>query len=185
MEPEEGFEPTTYCLQNSCSAPELLRHQYSQCAGRGIRTPVGTSPSDLQSDAFDRSAIPAFIHKHTITHIKIFQYICLISYIISYYLWKNKLYTFDYILLIKYNESRCYTNFNTVIMTLNIFKIIIKRKKKKRRFKNRVDPIANFVSMPTRERKKFAKKVVYKAQHPRHKSKIEQQKKKMKKLVKK
>ena len=63
-EPEEGFEPTTYCLQNSCSAPELLRRI---CAGRGIRTPVGTRPSDLQSDAIDHSAIPAhyLIYYHT------------------------------------------------------------------------------------------------------------------------
>ncbi len=25
MEPAVGFEPTTYCLQNSCSTPELHR----------------------------------------------------------------------------------------------------------------------------------------------------------------
>ena len=36
QEPEEGFEPTTYCLQNSCSAPELLRHTVR---GEGFEPP--------------------------------------------------------------------------------------------------------------------------------------------------
>ena len=27
VEPEEGLEPTTYCLQNSYSTTELLRHK--------------------------------------------------------------------------------------------------------------------------------------------------------------
>ncbi len=32
MEPAEGFEPTTYCLQNSCSTTELCwRVDYSIC----------------------------------------------------------------------------------------------------------------------------------------------------------
>lgn len=69
-------------------------------------------------------------------------------------------------------------------MTLNIFKIFTKNNKKKKvrkKSRSRVDPLANFGSMPKHEKNKFAKKVVYKAQHPRHKSKIEEKKRKMKK----
>ncbi len=34
-------------------------------AGRGSRTPEGTRPSDLQSDAFDHFAIPAYLMQST------------------------------------------------------------------------------------------------------------------------
>ena len=55
MEPPEGFEPTTYCLQNSCSTVELRWHG----AESRIRTYEGRRPTDLQSVAFDRFAISA------------------------------------------------------------------------------------------------------------------------------
>ena len=32
LEPREGVEPTTYCLQNSCSAIELPRHCGAECS---------------------------------------------------------------------------------------------------------------------------------------------------------
>ena len=31
LEPREGVEPTTYCLQNSCSAIELPRRRGAEC----------------------------------------------------------------------------------------------------------------------------------------------------------
>lgn len=39
-----------------------LRAAAGRCAGRGIRTPEGIEPRDLQSRAFGRFAIPAKMH---------------------------------------------------------------------------------------------------------------------------
>ena len=69
-------------------------------------------------------------------------------------------------------------------MTLNIFKILTTKKTTKRKSKSTVDPIEKFVSMSTRDKKKFVKKAVYKAQHPRHRSKIEKKRKAIKSKTK-
>ena len=52
LEPKEGFEPTTYGLQNRCSTPELFRRIKNGGWSR-IRTYEGARPPDLQSGPFD------------------------------------------------------------------------------------------------------------------------------------
>ncbi len=53
MEPMVGIEPTTYCLQNSCSTTELHRRG----GQRRVRTFEGVKPRRLQRRAFDHFAI--------------------------------------------------------------------------------------------------------------------------------
>src|SRR5687767_1687642 len=57
-----GFEPTTSCLEGRNSTAELHPHPVTDTRDplsgrRGIRTPEGVKPSDLQSDAIVHSAI--------------------------------------------------------------------------------------------------------------------------------
>ena len=57
VEPAVGFEPTTCCLQNSCSTPELRRHGGSTWwaeKGSNLRR---REPGDLQSPPFDHFGI--------------------------------------------------------------------------------------------------------------------------------
>src|SRR5436305_15209279 len=55
MERETGFEPATNSLEGCDSTPELLPPDFG--GERRIRTSVGQCPADLQSAAFNRSAI--------------------------------------------------------------------------------------------------------------------------------